>query len=249
MFLYTFLFAGLIPAVLAQTSYMNLSSIGNSSMPSTTAILPTFTSGAVASCTPVASPTFINGVISDCSNTTNETALSNGLALTPPMGFSSWNMFGDAISEDLFRDTIDTMSKNGLRDAGYIYVNLDDGWQQFKGNRSDHPGSIQPDPAKFPSGLKALADYAHSKGFKLGIYSGPGDTTCAGYTGSLGYEEEDAATFASWGIDHLKYDSCCSSGNTAPVPEMKAIMRKMSSALLAHSQPMVGTCTPAKGGS
>ncbi|KAE8449702.1 hypothetical protein EG329_007477 [Mollisiaceae sp. DMI_Dod_QoI] len=165
------------------------------------------------------------------------TGISNGLALTPPMGFSSWNQFGDEIDEELFRDTIDTMASNGLRDAGFIYVNLDDGWQHYKGNRSDHP--LEPDPAKFPSGMKALADYAHSKGFKLGIYSGPGDTTCAGYTGSLGHEAEDAAMFASWGIDHLKYDSCCSEGIDAPQAEVQGIVLKMSEALLATSRPIV----------
>lgn len=130
--------------------------------------------------------------------------LNNSLALTPPMGWSSWNQFGDLISESLVKSTIDTMITNGLKDAGFVYINLDDGWQRYKGPRSAHP--LEVDPVKFPNGMKALADYAHERGFKLGIYSGPGDETCAGYTGSLGHEEEDAKTFASWGIDHLKYD-------------------------------------------
>lgn len=96
------------------------------------------------------------------------------------------------------------MISNGLKDAGFIYINLDDGWQRYKGNRSAH--RLEADPVKFPNGMRALADYAHEKGFKLGIYSGPGDMTCAGYTGSLGHEEEDAEMFAEWGVDHLKYD-------------------------------------------
>lgn len=130
--------------------------------------------------------------------------LNNSLALTPPMGWSSWNQFGDLIDENLIKSTIDAMISNGLKDAGFVYVNLDDGWQRYKGPRSANP--LEADPVKFPNGIKAVADYAHERGFKLGIYSGPGDETCAGYTGSLGHEEEDANMFASWGIDHLKYD-------------------------------------------
>lgn len=162
--------------------------------------------------------------------------LDNGLALTPPMGWSSWNQFGDQIDERLIRDTIDTMKSNGLRDAGYVFVNLDDGWQRYKGNRSANP--LEADPVKFPNGIKALADYAHSNGFKLGIYSGPGQSTCAGYTGSEGHEEDDAAMFASWGIDHLKYDSCCSHAD-APKSEVQEVQLKMSKALLAQSHPIV----------
>lgn len=165
-----------------------------------------------------------------------EAPLSNGLAKTPPMGWSSWNQFGDAIDEKLVRETIDAMAADGLRDAGFVYVNLDDGWQRYKGARKDHP--LEADPAKFPHGIKALADYAHSKGFKLGIYSGPGQTTCAGYTGSEGHEAEDARLFASWGIDHLKYDSCCSHKD-APQTEVQRVVLKMSKALLAQSRPIV----------
>ncbi|KAH6716597.1 glycoside hydrolase superfamily [Leptodontidium sp. MPI-SDFR-AT-0119] len=153
------------------------------------------------------------------------------------MGWSSWNQFGDQIDEDLIKKTMDTMASNGLRDAGYVFVNLDDGWQHYKGNRSDNP--LEVDPVKFPSGMKSLADYAHANGFKLGIYSGPGQMTCAGYTGSEGHEDEDAAMFASWGIDHLKYDSCCSSGESAPRSEMEEIALRMSKPLLAQSHPIV----------
>jgi alpha-galactosidase len=163
-------------------------------------------------------------------------SLSNGLARTPPMGWSSWNQFGEDISERLVIETIDAMTAKGLRDAGYVYVNLDDGWQHYKGSRKDHP--LEADPAKFPHGIKYLADYAHAHGFKLGIYSGPGVTTCAGYTGSDGHEAEDAAMFASWGIDHLKYDSCCSHEH-APKSEVQRVVLKMSKALLAQSRPIV----------
>jgi alpha-galactosidase len=162
--------------------------------------------------------------------------ISNGLAKTPPMGWSSWNMFGDQINETLIRETIDVMASSGLQEAGFQYVNLDDGWQRYKGPRGDLP--LEPDPAKFPSGMKALADYAHSKGFKLGIYTGPGNITCAGYTASGGHEKEDAALFASWGIDHLKYDSCCEY-ETATTPVVQEVVLKMSKALLATKRPIV----------
>jgi alpha-galactosidase len=161
---------------------------------------------------------------------------TNGLALTPPIGWSSWNNFGDEISEQLIVETIDAMVANGMRDAGYIFVNLDDGWQRYKGSRRDHP--LEADPAKFPRGIAWLADYAHDKGMKLGIYSGPGETTCAGYTGSEGHEAQDAAMFASWGIDHLKYDSCCSHRD-APKEEVQRIVRAMSNALMAQKRGIV----------
>jgi alpha-galactosidase len=158
------------------------------------------------------------------------------LAATPPMGWSSWNQFGENIDETLVMQTIDAMAANGLRDAGYVYVNLDDGWQRHKGARRDHP--LEADPVKFPHGIKALADYAHAHGFKLGIYSGPGQTTCAGYTGSAGHEAEDARLFASWGVDHLKYDSCCSHKD-APKSEVQQVVRTMAHALRAQSRPIV----------
>ena len=163
-------------------------------------------------------------------------ARSNGLALTPPLGWSSWNNFGEDINEQLIVQTIDAMVANGMRDAGYVYVNLDDGWQRYKGPRSKHP--LEVDRAKFPRGIAWLANYAHERGMKLGIYSGPGQTTCAGYTGSEGHEAEDAKTFASWGIDHLKYDSCCSHRD-APKTELQRIFRTMSDALLAQKRGIV----------
>lgn len=161
---------------------------------------------------------------------------SNGLALTPPVGWSSWNNFGDDINEQLVIETIDALIANGMRDAGYVFVNLDDGWQRYKGVRRDHP--LEYDPKKFPRGISYLADYAHQRGMKLGIYSGPGQTTCAGYTGSEGHEAEDAKMFASWGVDHLKYDSCCSH-REAPKEELQKIFRTMSSALMSQQRGIV----------
>ncbi|MEO9944542.1 glycoside hydrolase family 27 protein [Paraglaciecola sp.] len=161
---------------------------------------------------------------------------NNGLAKTPPMGWSSWNNFGVEINEKLLIETIDSMVANGMRDAGYIYVNLDDGWQRYKGSRQDHP--LEYDPVKFPRGIKYIADYAHSKGMKLGIYSGPGKDTCAGFTGSEGHEAEDAAMFASWGIDHLKYDACCSHAKE-PAPVLHEVFLTMSEALIEQEQDIV----------
>lgn len=126
------------------------------------------------------------------------------LAPTPPMGWMTWNMFKDDISEQLIKETADAMVESGLRDAGYKYVFIDDFWQGGRDNRNN----IIPDPKKFPNGIKALADYVHSKGLKLGIYSDAAQLTCGGCTASYGFEEQDARTFASWGIDYLKYDYC-----------------------------------------
>lgn len=160
---------------------------------------------------------------------------SNDLALTPPMGWNSWNTFGENIDEQLIIDTIDALVASGMRDAGYQVVGLDDGWQRYKGSRVHHP--LEYDPVKFPRGIAYLADYAHANGLKLGIYSGPGNETCAGYTGSLHHEQEDAALFASWGVDFLKYDSCCEPGENAP--DVKERHLAMSSALKATGRPIV----------
>ncbi len=127
-----------------------------------------------------------------------------GLAETPQMGWSSWNKFGTEINEKLIKETADQMVALGLVDAGYVYLNLDDGWH---GER-DEQGFVHEDKEKFPSGMKALADYLHSKGIKLGIYSDAGTNTCACYTGSLGHEYQDAYMYAQWGVDYLKYDWC-----------------------------------------
>lgn len=128
----------------------------------------------------------------------------NQLTPRPPMGWMTWNLFQGNINEQLIRETADAMVEGGFRDAGYEYIFIDDLWQ---GGR-DRQNNIIPDPEKFPNGMKALADYVHSKGLKLGIYSDAAQLTCGGWTASLGFEEQDARTFASWGIDYLKYDYC-----------------------------------------
>ena len=133
-----------------------------------------------------------------------QTTPRNQLTPTPPMGWMTWNLFQGNINEQLIRETADAMVEGGFRDAGYKYIFIDDLWQ---GGR-DRQNNIIPDPVKFPNGIKALADYVHSRGLKLGIYSDAAPLTCGGWTASLGFEEQDARTFASWGIDYLKYDYC-----------------------------------------
>ena len=124
------------------------------------------------------------------------------VAQTPPMGWNSWNYFAGKVDDKGIRAAADQIVATGMKDAGYIYVNIDDTWE---GER-DASGVIHSN-AKFPD-MKALADYVHSKGLKIGIYSGPGTKTCAGFPASLGHEEQDAETYAEWGIDYLKYDLC-----------------------------------------
>jgi len=124
------------------------------------------------------------------------------LAATPPMGWNSWNHFADKVDDKTVRAAADALVATGMRDAGYVYVNIDDTWEAGR----DAEGRIQTN-SKFPD-MKALADYVHSKGLKLGVYSSPAAKTCAGFTGSQGHEEQDAATYASWGVDYLKYDLC-----------------------------------------
>ena len=126
------------------------------------------------------------------------------LAPTPPMGWMTWNFYADNINEKDIREMADAMVSSGMLKAGYNHVFIDDGWQGGRDNRNN----IIPDPKKFPSGIKALADYVHSKGLKLGIYSDAASLTCAGYTASLNFEDQDAKTFASWDVDYLKYDYC-----------------------------------------
>jgi len=130
------------------------------------------------------------------------------LARTPQMGWNSWNKFGCNVSEQLIRETADAMVANGMKAAGYQYINIDDCWH---GER-DARGFIQPNKEHFPSGMKALADYVHARGLKLGIYSDAGWKTCGGKPGSRGYEYQDALTYAEWGIDYLKYDWCNTNG-------------------------------------
>jgi alpha-galactosidase len=152
------------------------------------------------------------------------------LALTPQMGWNSWNKFQGRVSEQLIRETADAMATNGMKAAGYQYVNIDDLWQ---GER-DADGNITADAKRFPSGIKALADYVHSKGLKLGIYSDAGTKTCGGRPGSENHELQDAKSYASWGVDYLKYDWCNANGLNAP-----EAYKKMSDALHAAGRPIL----------
>ncbi|MGN6593571.1 MAG: glycoside hydrolase family 27 protein [Terriglobales bacterium] len=156
----------------------------------------------------------------------------NGLALTPPMGWNSWNHFAGKVTDAEIRQTADRLVASGMAAAGYVYVNIDDTWE---GER-DAAGNIQPN-AKFPD-MKALADYVHSKGLKLGIYSSPGPKTCAGYEGSYNHEAQDARTYAGWGVDYLKYDWCSASEVYTP-DQMQAVYAKMAQALRATGRPIV----------
>ncbi|MEO6527430.1 MAG: glycoside hydrolase family 27 protein [Gemmatimonadaceae bacterium] len=136
----------------------------------------------------------------------------DALAKTPPMGWNSWNKFACNVNEQLIRETADAMVATGMKAAGYQFVNIDDCWH---GSR-DSLGFIHPDAARFPSGMKALADYVHSKGLKMGVYSDAGSKTCGGRPGSRGYEYQDALTYAKWGVDYLKYDWCSTDSLHAP---------------------------------
>ncbi len=131
-------------------------------------------------------------------------ALDNGLARTPPMGWNSWNKFACNVSETLIREAADAIVSTGMKDAGYQYVVIDDCWQVSR----DAEGNIVPDAKRFPNGMKALADYIHSKGLKFGIYSDAGTGTCQNRPGGRGYEFQDARQYAAWGVDYLKYDWC-----------------------------------------
>lgn len=144
--------------------------------------------------------------------------------LTPPMGWNSWNTFGEDISEQLIFDTADAMVNSGLLAAGYEYLVIDDCWAL---RERDENGRMVPNPEKFPNGMKAVADYVHSKGLKFGIYSCAGNLTCAGFPGSFEHEFTDAETFAEWGVDFLKYDYCNRSGIT----DGRFLFRRMGIAL------------------
>ena len=156
----------------------------------------------------------------------------NGLARTPPMGWNSWNKFAGKVNDADVRGMADAMVSSGMKDAGYIYINIDDTWE---GPR-DANGNITSN-RKFPD-MKALADYVHSKGLKIGIYSSPGPKTCAGYEGSYGHEQQDANTYAAWGFDYLKYD-WCSADEIYKNDEMQAVYQKMGDALLKAGRPIV----------
>jgi alpha-galactosidase len=153
------------------------------------------------------------------------------LALTPPLGWNSWNTFGTDVNEQLIKDVADAFIKLGLKDAGYEYIVLDDGWMAME---RDKNGNLVPDPKKFPNGIKTLADYIHGKGLKIGIYNCAGNKTCGGYPGSRGFEYQDARTYASWEIDYLKYDWC----NTGKINAEEAY-KTMRDALKAANRPMI----------
>ena len=157
-----------------------------------------------------------------------------GLAQTPPMGWNSWNEYACNIDERLIRATADRMVANGMREAGYTYVNIDDCWH---GSR-DKDGNIEADPVRFPSGIKALADYVHAKGLKLGIYSDAGSRTCGGRPGSQGHEYADARQYARWGVDYLKYD-WCNTGEGAAKRNPQEAYRTMRDAIHEAGRPMV----------
>jgi alpha-galactosidase len=155
---------------------------------------------------------------------------STGLALTPPMGWNSWNKFACNVSENTIKSMADAMVKSGMKDAGYQYVNVDDCWQVSR----DANGNIIADPQRFPHGMKALGDYIHSLGLKFGVYSDAGSKTCAGRPAGLGHEYQDALEYAAWGVDYLKYDWC----NTT-TQDAKASYANMRAALDASGRAIV----------
>ena len=172
-------------------------------------------------------------------------ALENGVGRTPPMGWNSWNTFGCSINETLIRQMADAIVTSGLRDLGYQYVVVDDCW--FNPSR-DSAGNLQGDPSRFPSGMKSLGDYLHSKGLKFGIYQVPVDKTCAQYfgsypgaTGSQGHETADARQFAAWGVDYLKYDWCSPNGT---INDQVTTFAKMRDALAATGRPILYSINP-----
>jgi alpha-galactosidase len=164
-------------------------------------------------------------------------------AQTPPMGWNSWNFFAERVTDKDIRGAADQLVATGMKDAGYVYVNIDDTWE----DKRDASGLLHTN-AKFPD-MKALADYVHSKGLKIGIYSGPGTKTCGGYAASLGHEEQDAKMYADWGIDYLKYDLCSfhddvmqkqsPDDHAAQMKLMIAAYEKMGNAIKATGRPIV----------
>ncbi len=156
----------------------------------------------------------------------------SSIAQTPPMGWNSWNHFACKVTAADVRGAADAVAKNGMKEAGYIYVNIDDCWQ---GARDDQ-GNIRPNE-NFGD-MKALAHYVHGKGLKFGIYSSPGPKTCAGFEGSYQHEEQDAQTYAAWGVDYLKYD-WCSASEVYPVSQIRDVYKKMHDSLQRTGRPIV----------
>jgi alpha-galactosidase len=173
-------------------------------------------------------------------------AVAIRLAATPPMGWSSWNAFGCAVTEQVVRAQADALVATGMRDLGYQYVNVDDCWMAPERGAD---GSLQADPLRFPSGIPALAEYVHGLGLKLGVYSSPGATTCMGSAtpdggtipnpGSFGHEGQDAWTFAAWKVDYLKYDRC-----SAPESHAEERFAAMQAALEVTGRPIVYSINP-----
>lgn len=177
---------------------------------------------------------------------TATTKSSSSLAATPPMGWNSWNWFAGKVTQDDVKQAADLIISSGMRDAGYVYINIDDTWQ----GKRDAKGVLQSNE-KFPD-MKGLADYVHGKGLKLGIYSSPGDLTCAKFEGSIGHEQQDADLYAGWGIDYLKYDLCGyrkamqaaapgddAAAKTVQDKMMRDAYQKMHAALLKTGRPIV----------
>ena len=154
-----------------------------------------------------------------------------GLAPTPPMGWNSWNTFQTAINEKMIMEIADALVSSGMKDAGYRYLVLDDGWMAME---RDSLGNLIPDPVKFPHGLKVVVDYVHAKGLKFGLYNCAGTLTCAKYPGTRGYEYQDARNYAAWNIDYLKFDWCNTNGINA-----KEAYTTMSKALRKAGHPMI----------
>ncbi len=156
----------------------------------------------------------------------------NGLARTPPMGWNSWNKFANRVDDTTVRAMANAMVASGMKDVGYTYINIDDTWEGPRGAQGNITGN-----RKFPN-MKGLADYVHSRGLKIGIYSSPGPETCGGYPGSYGHEAQDAKTYAAWGFDYLKYD-WCSANSIYQISEMPAVYQKMGDPLLSSGRPII----------
>lgn len=161
--------------------------------------------------------------------------LTATLAATPPMGFNDWNAFGCGVDEALIEQTADFLVSSGLKRDGYEYVNIDDCWSE---KQRGPDGRLVPDPAKFPDGIKGVADYLHSRGLKLGIYGDAGTQTCSGYPGSLGHEVLDAQTWADWGVDYVKYDNCNNQSDGSQADYIRRYTA-MSDAIKKTGRPMV----------
>ncbi|KAH8683139.1 glycoside hydrolase family 27 protein [Tricladium varicosporioides] len=164
-------------------------------------------------------------------------AKDNGLAITPQMGWDNWNALGCDVSEELLVQTANLIVDYGLKDLGYQYVILDDCWSI--GRNASNNGSLVADPKKFPRGMAAVADDIHALNLKFGMYSSAGKYTCGQYAGSLGYETVDANTWASWGVDYLKYDNCYNEGYAGNQQLSSARYRTMGDALNATGRPIL----------